>query len=65
MKLLWGSHVPGSYAPEQVLLGGILSMYNMGYDVTEAEKLIPEAIRMREEEDRIGLSGLLQRCFIF
>lgn len=41
VKLLWGSHVPGSYAPERVLLGGILSMYNMGYDVTEAEKLIP------------------------
>ena len=63
VKLLWGSHVPGSYAPERVLLGGILSMYNMGYDVTEAEKLIPEAIRMREEEDRIGLSRLTAKVF--
>ena len=34
VKLLGGSHVPGYYAPERVLLGGILSMYNMGYEVT-------------------------------
>ena len=40
-----------------------IEMYNMGYDVTEAEKLIPEAIRMREEEDRIGLSRLTAKVF--
>lgn len=63
VKLLWGSHVPGSYAPESVLLAGILSMYNMGYDVTEAERFIPEALRMREEEDKIGLTRLTAKVF--
>lgn len=63
VKLLWGSHVPGSFAPERVLLAGILSMYNMGYDVTEAEKLIPAAIKAREEEDKITLSKLTARVF--
>lgn len=63
VKLLWGSHVPGSYAPERVLLAGILSMYNMGYDVTEAEKLIPEALEAREKEDKIKLTRLTARVF--
>lgn len=58
VKLLWGSNVPGSGAPERVLLGGILSMYNMGYDVTEAEKLIPQALEAREKEDKVTLSRL-------
>ena len=47
VKLLWGSNVPGSFAPERVLLAGIQSMYNMGYDVIEAEKLIPEALSIQ------------------
>lgn len=58
IKLLWGSNVPGSGAPERVLLGGILSMYNMGYDVTEAEKLIPQALEARANEDKVTLSRL-------
>lgn len=63
VKLQWGSHVPGSYAPESVLLAGILSMYNMGYDTKEAEALIPEALRMREEEDKAGLTRLTARIY--
>lgn len=63
IQLLWGSHVPGSYAPERVLLGGILSMYNMGYDVTEAEKLIPQALKAREEGDKVTLTRLTARVF--
>lgn len=63
IKLLWGSHVPGSYAPEIVLLSGIQSMYNMGYDVTEAEKLIPQALEAKEKEDKATLYRLTSRVF--
>jgi ADP-ribosylglycohydrolase len=63
VKLLWGSHVPGSYAPEIVLLSGIQSMYNMGYDVTEAEKLIPLALEARKKEKKAELYRLTSRVF--
>lgn len=63
VKLLWGSHVPGSYAPERVLLAGILSMYNMGYDVTEAEELIPKALEARENEDKAELTRITAKVF--
>ena len=63
VQLLWGSHVPGSYAPERVLLAGIQSMYNMGYDVTEAEKLIPQALKAREEGDKVTLTRLTAKVF--
>lgn len=63
VKTLWGSNVPGSFAPERVLVAGILSMYNMGYDVTEAEALIPEALKAREEENKIELSKITSKVF--
>jgi len=63
VKLLWGSHVPGSFAPERVLLGGILSMYNMGYDTEEVEALIPDALEAREQEDKVTLTRLTARVF--
>lgn len=63
VKLLWGSNVPGSFAPERVLLAGIQSMYNMGYDVTEAEKLIPKALEYRENENKIELTRLTSKVF--
>ena len=62
-RLLWGSNVPGSFAPERVLVGGIQAMVTMGYDMTEAEKLIPEAIKAREEHDSITLGMLTARVF--
>lgn len=36
----WFTRVPGSRAPDKVLIGAIQAMENRGYDVTEAEKLI-------------------------
>ena len=63
IKLYWKSNVPGSKAPERVLVAGISAMYNMGYDVLEAEKLIPLAIEAREREDKIELTKLTARVF--
>lgn len=50
-KLMWKISVPGSGAPEIVTAAAIASMDLMGYDVTEAEKLIPLGIKAREEEN--------------
>ncbi len=63
IKLLWGSNVPGSFAPERVLLAGIQSMYNMGYNVVEAEELIEEALKAREDEDQVELTRITARVF--
>ena len=45
------------------MVAGISAMYNMGYDVLEAEKLIPLAIEAREREDKIELTKLTARVF--
>lgn len=62
-RLLWGSNVPGSGAPEQVIVGGILAMQTMGYDVSEAEKLVEPALKARQEDDRITLGMLTAKVF--
>lgn len=36
----WFSEVPGSMAPDHVVIGAIQAQQNRGYDVSEAEKLI-------------------------
>ncbi|OHT06305.1 ADP-ribosylation/crystallin J1 [Tritrichomonas foetus] len=60
---LWWSNVPGSNAPEQLIIAAILSMYNMGYDVTSAEALIPSGISAFEAKDKIALSKITGEIF--
>lgn len=45
------SNVTGSGAPESVLVGGIASLGSMGYDVTEAEKLIEPVYNAYNEDN--------------
>ena len=59
----WFSRVTGSQAPERVLVGGIQGMYHMGYDVSEAEKLIVPALAALERGDRIALNKLTARVY--
>lgn len=59
----WSSRVTGSQAPERVLVGGIQGMYHMGYDVSEAEKLIAPAIEALNSGDRIMLNKLTARVY--
>lgn len=40
LRKRWDISVPGSLAPDMVLIGAIGAVYNMGYDTTEAESLI-------------------------
>lgn len=51
LKLKWKSNVPGSFAPESVIIAGIQSMESMGYDVSEAEKFIEPGLKALKEEN--------------
>lgn len=58
LKMKWNSNVPGSGAPERVIIGAIQDVGNMGYDVTEAEKLIPLGEKYLAENDIVNLYGV-------
>lgn len=51
----WYTEVPGSRAPDFVFIGGIQAMGNRGYDVSEAEALIPETHKAWLENDNVTL----------
>ena len=46
LAMLWNSEIPGSRAPERMFLEMIQAWGNRGYNVTEAERLIPEALKI-------------------
>lgn len=51
LKTFWSSQVPGSRAPESLYLAMIQAWFNRGFDVTEAEELIPRALRYFEDNN--------------
>lgn len=55
LKMLWYSHVPGSYAPECIMAAAVQSVENMGYVVANAEKLIDSGMQALEREDMVAL----------
>lgn len=63
LKMKWKSNVPGSFAPERVIIGAIAAMERMGYDVSEAESLIDEGIKYHEEDDMISLNRVTWRIW--
>ncbi|HNZ77656.1 MAG TPA: ADP-ribosylglycohydrolase family protein [Bacilli bacterium] len=63
LKSKWKSNVPGSNAPERVIIGAIADMGNMGYDVTEAEKLIDEGLLYLEKNDIVSLNRVTWRIW--
>jgi ADP-ribosylglycohydrolase len=46
IRLFWESKVPGSGAPEIPYLSMVQAMGNRGYDVSAAEKLLPQGIEL-------------------
>ena len=62
-RLKCKSRVPGSLAQERVLVGGMQAMSNMGYDVSEAEALIPDFFRAYDENDNITLLRMVPKIF--
>jgi len=58
MKLLWSSHVPGSYAPESIMIAAIQSMENRGYQVNQAEVLIKAGLKALKKNDLVELNKI-------
>lgn len=57
------SRVPGSLAQERVLVGGMQAMANMGYDVREAEAMIPAFFQAYDDGDDITLLKMVPKIF--
>ncbi|NLT58630.1 MAG: ADP-ribosylglycohydrolase family protein [Clostridiales bacterium] len=56
LRMLWDSTVPGSYARERVIVGGVQALENRGYEVPGAEALIERGIEALEAGDMTALS---------
>ncbi|MFW5713994.1 MAG: ADP-ribosylglycohydrolase family protein, partial [Brevefilum sp.] len=48
IDLFWGTQVPGSRAPEIAYIEMVQAKGNLGFDVREAEKLLPEGLALHE-----------------
>ncbi|NMA06260.1 MAG: ADP-ribosylglycohydrolase family protein [Ruminococcaceae bacterium] len=57
------SRVPGSLAQERVLVGGIQAVGNMGYDVSEAEAMIPAFFDAYDKNDNIALLQMVPKIY--
>jgi ADP-ribosylglycohydrolase len=63
LKMLWSSRVPGSGAPERLIIGAIQSMDNMGYDTRKAEILIEDGLRAFTNHDMLELNRITARIY--
>lgn len=55
IALFWNARVPGSGAPEIPYVEMVQSRYNQGFDVSEAESLLPEGLQLAAENRRDDL----------
>jgi ADP-ribosylglycohydrolase len=58
VALFWNSKVPGSGAPEIPYVEMVQAMGNKGYDVAEAERLLPEGLELARAGRRDDLRAL-------
>ena len=56
MKLLWQSNVPGSYAPESIMLAAIQSKENLGYIVDNGIELYEQGLEALKNGDMVRLN---------
>ncbi|HRX14183.1 MAG TPA: ADP-ribosylglycohydrolase family protein [Eubacteriales bacterium] len=63
LRMKWQSNVPGSNAPERVIIAAVADMENMGYDVSEAEKLIDEGLNFLKKNDMVSLNRITCRIW--
>ncbi|MFZ5827377.1 MAG: ADP-ribosylglycohydrolase family protein [Bacillota bacterium] len=61
LKLLWYSEVPGSGAPECLMLAAVQSAENRGLDVSTAEPILDEALEAFRLGDMARVHGLTSR----
>lgn len=63
LKLLWYSEVPGSAAPECLMLAAVQAAENRGLDVSAAEPLVAPGRAALERGDLATLHGITSRLF--
>ncbi len=63
LKMKWESNVPGSNAPERVIVAAVQDMANMGYDVSEAVPLLDEGYKYLRENDLVSLNRVTVRIW--
>jgi len=61
IKAFWGISVPGSSAPEIPYQGMVQAWGNQGYDVSEAEVLLPQGFQLLKEGKIVELRVLTAR----
>ena len=59
----WYSEVPGSKAPCHLVVAAIQSMYNRGYDVTEAEKYIEAGLQAEKQKDGSAIQQITSKIY--
>lgn len=62
-RIRWKTQVPGSRAPDYVMIGAVQAAENMGYDVREAEEMIPLLQKAYDEEDHVTFLKLTAKLF--
>lgn len=63
LKTLWSSRVPGSGAPERVIVGAVQSMENMGFDISKTEVLVEQGLQALDRNDLAELNRVTARLF--
>lgn len=63
VKLFWKSNVPGSGAPESLIVGAVQSLENMGKDVKKAEDLLDEGLEAFNENNMHTLRTITSEIF--
>ena len=61
IALFWDSKVPGSGAPEIPYVEMVQALSNKGYDVSAAEALLPEGLKLFHSKDVDGLRTITAR----
>lgn len=63
IKLWWYSEVPGSGAPERLMIAAMQAMENRGYRVEAAETLIEPGLKALETDNMVELHRISSRIF--
>ena len=63
LSLDWGSNVPGSGAPERIMVAAVQALENRGYRVSqEGYRLLNEGLAAWEEKDFVGCIRYRRCC---